>query len=83
MDELYHIVKIAKVKRNAIAMIMKRIQSTDPQYEWLRGSYDTLAQIIAEIEQIRPGIDADVVDVIAPTWKQYQAGICGTNENGE
>jgi len=70
MDELYHLVKIAKIKRGAIEQILKRIDSTDRQYEWLRGSYDTLARIIAEIEQIRPGIDHEVIDVIAPTWNQ-------------
>ncbi|HOO04776.1 MAG TPA: hypothetical protein PLJ11_08655 [Methanomassiliicoccales archaeon] len=71
---------MAKIKRGAIEQILKRINSTDPQYEWLRGSYDTLAQIIAEIEQIRPGIDREVVDVNAPTWNQRLMEIMPTHD---
>lgn len=70
MDELYHLVKIAKIKRGAIEQILKRMPPNDRSYEWLRGQYDCLAQIIAEIEQINPGIDRRVIDIIAPTWNQ-------------
>jgi hypothetical protein len=73
MDELYHIMKIAKVKRGAIEQILKRIDSTDSKYEHLRGQYDALAHIIAEIEQIHPGIDERTTEIIAPTWKQREA----------
>lgn len=77
IDDAYHIAKLARTKRAGLYWALKHLasedKSEDVRFNYLKGQYDALADVLGEIEQMHPGLVGDMDDVrpiVAPRWEQ-------------